>query len=208
MGIVPIGLKKQMKRYLERNAERIDAVLGDVDLKTLSIGENTEIFETDGGSTVLVNSAGNPINIQLYPSGRAFLVGNDSTETVIDTQNEWVEIEGNWDSAHMNYLDHDGIGGLIYRGDVTTQIDYISSGAYVSPSNNAVYEIGIFKDGELKTRTPVDFSPPRQDENLPLPTIPGFTDEMTPDMRHSVRVRCTNGTHNITVNTLSFRIRG
>lgn len=175
---------------------------------TLSVGDRTQIYETEAGSTVLVNEDGNPINIQLSPSGRAFFVGNDSTETVIDTQDEWVDIQGPWDSAHLNFLSAEGDGGLAYDGDVVTQTQYLVGGAYESPSNNAEYELGLFKDGALKERTAIDFSPPRQDETLSLPTIIGFTDTTTEGMTHTPRVRCTNGATNITVNALSFTLKG
>lgn len=174
----------------------------------LEIGTNTELFESDEGSTVLQNTADNPINIQLYPSGRAFFVGNDSTETVIDVQDEWYEIAGPWDSAHMNFLAAEGDGGLTYEGDVTSQVQYNVSGTYTSPSNNATYEIGLFKDDTLKSRTTIDFSPPRQDESLSLPTIVGFTDTTTTGMTHTPKVRCTSGASNITVNGINFTLRG
>lgn len=176
--------------------------------ETVGIGDNTVIRESEAGSTVLVNEDGKPINIQLYPSGRAFLVANQSTETVIDTQGEWYEIAGTWEAAHLNYLTHDGSGGLTYEGDVTTQTEYQVGGSYISPSNNAQYEIAMFKDGSIKDRTVISFSPPRQDERLSLPSIFGFTDTTTSGMRHSVRVRCTSGMTNITIPALSFTLRG
>ncbi|WP_324757080.1 hypothetical protein [Haloarcula montana] len=188
---------------------RFDSAVGGLVSATRAhIGQSTEVFESAAGSTVIQNTDDNPINIQLYPSGRVFLTGNDTTETVINTQNEWVEIEGGWDSAHMNYLSTDGNGKLIYDGDVTTQTQYQVGGAYSSPSNNATYEIGMFKDGALKERTAVDFSPPRQNETLSLPGIFGFTDTTTTNMSHSVRVRCTSGATNLTVHALSFILRG
>lgn len=170
-------------------------------------GDSTEIRETSAGSTVLVNNNGNPINIQLYPSGRAFLRGND-TATTISNQNEWVEITGDWDSAHMNYLSTDGNGRLTYNGDVTTQTQYNVSGSYSTTDNNAQYEIGMFKDGSLKERTNIDFSAPRQDEVISLPGIFGFTDETEEGMTHSVRVRNTTNTSDVTIHALSFTLRG
>lgn len=175
--------------------------------ESLSVGDNSEIVESAAGATVLRNNAGYPINIQLYPSGRTFLVSN-TTETTISEQNTWYEIEGAWEAAHLNYLDHDGTGGLIYRGDVTSQTQYQIGGSYSSPSNNARYEIAVFKNGTVKDRTIIDFSPPRQNETISLPTIFGFTDSTEADMRHSVRIRCTTGTTNITVPSLSFTLRG
>jgi len=176
--------------------------------ETVGVGDYTEIFESDAGSTVIENSGDNPINIQLTPSGRAYLAANQATETVIDTQGEWVEIAGDWDGAHLNFLTHDGSGGLTYDGDVTTQVQYQVGGSYISPSNNAQYEIAMFKDGSVKDRTIISFSAPRQDERLSLPSVFGFTDTTTTGMRHSVRVRCTNGTFNITIPALSFTLRG
>lgn len=180
---------------------------GSVRADSIQVGENSEFGESDQGSTTIVNTAGNPVNIQLAPSGRAYLTGN-AVETTISTQNEWYEIAGNWSSAHMNFLTHDGNGGMTYQGDVTTQIIYDMGGAYESPSNNATYEIAMFKDGAVKERTPVDFSPPRAGEVLSLPPLFGFTDTTTTGMRHSIRVRCTSGTDNITIHALSFRIKG
>lgn len=172
----------------------------------LSVGANTELSESASGSTILQNTAGNPVNIQLSPSGRAFLSGN-TTETVIDTQDQWYEISGAWSSAHLNFLSHTA-GTLTYDGDVETQIMYDVGGAYSSPDQNATFEIAIFKDGAVKPNTPIDFSPPRAGETLSLPPIYGFTDSTTTGMSHSVRVRCTSGTTNLTVHSLSFRIKG
>lgn len=185
-----------------------DFASGALAAEKANIAEHTEVFESDAGSTVLRNTDGKPINIQLYPSGRAFLVANQSAETVINTQNEWYEVAGTWEAAHLNYLTHDGSGGLTYDGDVTTQVQYQVGGSYISPSNNAEYEIAMFKNGAVKDRTVISFSPPRQDERLSLPGLFGFTDTTTTGMRHSVRVRCTNGTTNITIPALSFTLRG
>lgn len=171
-----------------------------------SIGEYTEIFESDAGSTVLRNADGNPINIQLYPSGRAYLSGN-TVETTIAEQDTWYEIEGAWDAAHLNFLTH-GAGDLTYEGDVTTQVAYQAGGSYISPSNNAEFEFAMFKDGVVKDRTIMPFSPARQDEAFALPTLIGFTDTTTSGMTHDCRVRCTNGTTNITVTGFSFTLQG
>lgn len=179
----------------------------ELEAQEVRIGNHTVISESDVGSTTITNSGDNPINIQLYPSGRAFFNAND-TETVISTQNEWTDIAGSWDSAHMNYLTADGNGGMVYQGDVTTQIEYKVGGGYSSPSNNASYELAMFKDGVLKSRTPLDFSPPRQDEVLSLPSLFGFTDTTTEGMVHKPRVRCTSGATNLTIHSLSFTLRG
>jgi len=172
-----------------------------------TIGENTHIFESELGTTVVENTNDKAINIQLSPSGRAYIAGN-STETVIDTQDQWYKIDGPWNDAHLNYISHDGTGVLTYEGDVTTQIQYIIGGAYISPNNNAEYELAVFKDGTIKDRTTLPFSPPRQNETLALPTISGFTDTTTENMSHDVRVRCTSGTTNITFKSINFTMRG
>jgi hypothetical protein len=187
---------------------RFDDATGDsLAATTVDVGVATELFESTAGSTALRNTAGKPINIQLYPSARAYLSDN-TTATTIDAQNTWYQIEGAWDAAHLNLLTHDGSGGLTYDGDVTTQVQYQTGGTYNSPDNNAGYEIAMFKDGSVKERTIMPFSPARQDEDLGLPTLIGFTDTTTPGMTHDLRVRCTTGATNITVTGLSFTLRG
>jgi len=171
------------------------------------IGDATTLRESDAGTTILENTDGNVVNVQLKPSGRAYLNAN-TTETVIDTQNEWYRIEGDWNDAHLNAITHDGAGGLTYTGDVTTQVQYSFGGTYESPNNNAEYDIAVFKNGTLKDRTVLTFSPPFKDERLALPGVFGFTDTTTTDMTHDIRVRCTSGTTNITFSAANFVLKG
>jgi len=91
---------------------------------------------------------------------------------------------------------------------VTTQVQYLAGGSYSSPSNNAQYEIAMFLGGSLKERTVLSFSPPRQNENLSLPLITGFTDTTQTGVTHKPRVRCTSGTTNLTIPAMNFTIKG
>lgn len=185
----------------------MDFAFGNTEHETVQVGANTEVLESDAGATILRNNGGYPINIELYPSGRAYLAGN-STATTISTQNEWYPIEGAWNANNLNYLTHDGSGGLTYQGDVTTQTQFQVGGSYISASNTAEYELAVFTDGTVKNDTIINFSPARQDEVLSLPTVFGFTDSTTTNMTHDIRVRCTSGATNITIPSLSFTLKG
>lgn len=185
----------------------VEVMAGDLSVSgSTTIGSSSEISESAAGSTVIQNTAGNPVNIQLSPSGRAYLVGN-TTATTISTQDTWYEISGTWNASNLNYLSHTS-GALTYDGDVATQVEYNVGGSYSSPDNTATYEIGVFTDGSLKPSTVIDFSPPRAGESLALPNIFGFTDSTASGTSHSVRVRCTSGTSDITIRSLNFIIKG
>jgi len=90
MGIVPVGLKEKMDRYLRNNAERTDAHLGDVTSDSLST-EDTHIAQRLNGMTAadLANPLypfnTSPVKIDKYHKGlhNGILPHPDSSEWTI-----------------------------------------------------------------------------------------------------------------------------
>ena len=194
-------LDDYLKGIIEDKVEKEIAEFGNV-----LVGENTELQESGGGETILTNTAGHPINIQTYPSGRAFLQSND-TNTTIETQDEWVGVEGMWNSAHLNAISANN-GKLTYDGAITSQVMYFIGGSAETFNNNETFEIAVFLNDQIKenTRAEVDFA--RGDELISLPAIIGFTDTTNTGDTHEVKIRNRTSTTDIRVQSLSFALKG